>query len=155
MTIVKIVSKTVFVRSWLQIEPKLLAVLGGLSSATALTALAGLVHYKLDPTLAVAVASAIALLVGYFKHSTMKTFPVEESVAAVADIVVAASPAIAPQVHEIQSVLAPAFETPFPGQPMSSGYDPQGLPPTVAPSGSTEPTVAPIETAQPASMPFL
>jgi hypothetical protein len=113
MTTVKTVSKTVLIRKWNQIEPKLLAVLAGLASATALTALAGLFHYKLDPTLAVAVAGLLSLLVGYFKSSTLKAFPTAEAVTDAGAIVAAAVPAIAPEVATVETILAPALNAPF------------------------------------------
>jgi hypothetical protein len=127
MTTVKTVSKTVLVREWNQIEPKLLAVFAGLASATALTALAGLFHYKLDPTLAVALAGLLALIVGYLKSSTLKAFPAAQALTDTVAVVEAAVPAIAPQVAVVENLVAPAFDSLI--TPVSPA--PILLPPTV------------------------
>ena len=133
MTTVKTVSKTVLIRKWTQIEPKLLAVLAGLASATALTGLAELFHYKLDPTLAVAIAGLLSLLVGYFKSSTLKSFPTAEVVAGIGTVISAADPAIAPQVATVESIIAPAFVADVPEQAAlpAATSDPLTPPPAI------------------------
>jgi hypothetical protein len=108
------ITKTVLKRDWLAVEPKLLAVLAGLATGTALTELAKLFHYNLDPTLAVAIAGLLSLIVGYLKSSTLSKFPVAAAVTDVAAVVAAAVPTIAPQVAEVQTILAPAFVIPEP-----------------------------------------
>lgn len=112
MATVTTVTKNVIKRDWLEIEPKLLAVAAGLASATALTEIATLFHYNLNPSVAVAVAGLLSLLVGYFKSSNLKSFPVAPVVAATADVIKAVDPAIADQVSTVQNLIQPAFDSP-------------------------------------------
>jgi len=110
MTTVTTRTVSVLKRDWLAIEPKLLAVLAGLASASVLIEVAKLFHYNLDPGLAVAIAGFLSLIVGYFKSSTLTGFPVGEAVKSAGDIVAAAAPSIRDQVATVESVIAPAFE---------------------------------------------
>lgn len=120
MAIVTTITKSVLKRGWLEIEPKLLAVLAGLATSTALIAVAHLFGYNLDPTIAVPAAGLLSLIIGYLKTSPAPTFPVAAAVKDAADIVAAVDPAIAPQVAEVQSIIAPAFDTAAPETPAVS-----------------------------------